>query len=303
MLRHHLAELIESDQCISVSSQNIAKIRNGTLPQNKLKSIVDEMRSEGCGMAHVATIDPAKSSRLQTLSKKQYSVFKVDASHDNVFHALLHGTSFVVNHRPASAAVLKRSTKPLRLAVVELVLKTATLQDAMSRDPSRPYHRQFLVRQGSEERYAFSEYSKKMRSTAFASYAEIAALAMYSGIEVHIYDETPSGFVFIVRYTPTTTQKKKRYVIRLVRGAKSHVDLLIPNAYHTHREFWNRVNKNVLGRLGGTAANTPETALEKLQSSKNMMKNAHRLPNENKNAKNNFSWNASPKLHGGDASS
>jgi hypothetical protein len=297
-IRHHLAELLESDRCISISSHEVSKIRNGTMSQNKLKTIIDSMKAEGCGLAHTSSIDPAKSSRLHTLSNKKYSVFKVDTTHDNVFHAFLHGMSFIVNHRPATTTILKRSTKPLRLAVVESVLKNGSLQNAMSRNTSRSYQLQFEVRHGHQGKRAYSEYSRKMQSNAFASYTEIAALSIYSGVEIHIYDSTSNGYVFVARYTPSKTTQKKRYVVRFVRGPRSTFDVLIPTAYHTHHGFWDRVNKNVLGRLGGNALNSPEKALETLRRSKNNVKNTRNsLPNENKpKTTTSFSWNASPKL-------
>ena len=303
-VRHHLADLLESDACTSFTHQEISKIREGTMPQNKLKSIVKTMRSEGCGVAHGVTTDPSKSSRLRTLSAKLYGVYKVDATHDNIFFAFLHGVSFITNHHPASATVLRRSTKILRTKVVETVLKNDSLQNAMARDVSLTYQRQFQVRYGSEGKRAFSEYSRKMRSNAFGSYTELAALSKLSGIEIHIYDKTPSGFAFIVRYTPSASSlHKKRYVIRLVRGARSHFDVLLPNAYHAQHGFWDKVNKNILGKLGGNAANSPQKALATLQESKNnkINGNMNTLPNENKNKNNNFSWNSSPKLTGGAA--
>lgn len=145
-----------------------------------------------------------------------------------------------------------------------------------------------------------------MRSSAFASYTEIAALSRYSDIEIHVYEKGTSGFTFVARYAPTkASPKKKRYVIRLARGSKSHFDVLIPNAYHAHYGFWNRVDKNIIGKLGGNAVNSPQNALAKLQHSKNNVNNWDntRLPNENVTAKNAFSWNASPKLNGDGGSS
>ena len=296
-IRHHLAELLETERCIPVSLQEIARIRNGVISQNKLRHIVATMKAEGCGVAHSVTTHPPK-----TLSLKHYSVFKVDSSHDNVFHAFLHGVSFVLHHKPATATMLKRSTKGLRTAVVETVLKDSGLQNAMAKNESRQYQRQFEVRYGSEGKRAFSEYSRKMQSTAFGSFTEIAALAIHSGIELHVYDEMAHGYTFVVRYTPNTTAtKKKRYVIRLIRRPRSHFDVLLPKAFLAHHGFWGKVNTHVLGRLGGNTVNSASNALAKLQARKSnandgMNGNNNRLPNENVSKKNNFTWNNSPKL-------
>ena len=307
-VRHHLVDLLESERCIAFSSPELKKIRNGLVPQNTLKSIVATMKAEGCGMAQTVSTHPPK-----ILSSKFFSVFTVDSSPDNVFHVFLHGVSFLSKHKPATQTVLKRGTKELRVAVVETVLKTNALQTAISKNASRQYHRQFTVRRGSEEKMAFSEYSRKMRVDAFASFSELAALSIQSGIEIHVYDEIhPKGdFAFVARYVPDSkATKKKRFVIRVVRRSTgSHFDLLLPVAYHAHMAhgFWNRVDTHVLGRLGGTAVNSPQNVLAKLQASKNNVKNGSenntKLPNENVSKNNNFSWNSSPKLNRGGPSS
>jgi hypothetical protein len=141
-----------------------------------------------------------------------------------------------------------------------------------------------------------------MQDTAFASFTEIAALSMHSGIEIHIYDATPRGFSFVARYAPTgPASRKRRYVIRLLRRPKSHFDVLVPEAFRAHqnRGFWAKVDTHVLGKLGGNAVNSPENVLKRLHAAKNNARksgNTSNLPNENAGKKNNFSWNSPPTL-------
>ena len=304
---HHIADLLEYDQCVKVSSQNISSIRAGTYPKERLASIVSLMKAHGCGVAHTTNVDPERSSRLKTLSGKKFKVFKVDSTKDNVFHAFLHGISFIVNHHQAPRQKLAESTKTLRATVVESVLKNRNLQNAMNRDITHGYHNQFAANGGKR---SFVSYSRKMRTNAFASYTELAALSRYSDVEIHIYDHTKDDFTYFMRYMPLkrtpSSQKAKKYVVRLVRsrhGSRDHFDVLIPAAFHNHQSvgFWNHVNQHVFGRRRINSSNSPEKALELLHASKENSrnedaKNFSNLPNNNKGNVRNFSWNNSIAL-------
>lgn len=301
---HHIANLLEHDQCIGVNRQTISSIRAGTYTKNKLENVVTMMKTHGCGVSHASNIDPNRSSRLKTLPAKQFKVFKIDATHDNIFHAFLQGVSFIVNHHQVPHQKITESTKQLRRAIVESILKDKTLQNAMTRNGTIGYQNQFI----DAGKRSFAVYSRKMRANAYASYTELAALSMYADMEIHIYDRAASGFTYLMRYKPkVTTAKSKKYLIRLVRsqrGRRDHFDLLIPAAFHNHQAagFWNHVNQHIFGQRRTHTRNSPEKALELLKASNENNKtenprNYNNLPNENKRTSNrNFSWNDSPAL-------
>lgn len=304
---HHLADILEHDQCISINRQNISSIRAGTYPKDKLENLISIMKSQGCGLAHVSSTDPNKTSRLKTLSSKAFKIFKIDSTRDNIFHAFLHGVSFIVNHRPATKNKLLESSKKLRLAVVESILENKNLQNKFDKNTGSGYHDQFSAIDGGIARRSFVMYSRKMRNNAFASYTELAALSKFSDIEIHIYDIGVKGFVYALRYgNHKNKPKSKKFVIRLVRsrkGDRAHFDLLLPTAFFNHQNtgFWKHIEKSVFGRNHGNHRNTVEKARELLKVSKENERttkatNVNNLPNEATSGLNNFSWNNSPSI-------
>ena len=294
-----LAMLLDHDTCVTINQHDLSSLRAGTFPNKKLEALVSTMKTKKCGMTHASEIDPRKSSRLSTLPASHYATFKINGTNDGVFHAFLQGLSFLLHGHPASLSTLKSSTPKLRANIVRVVLETKHLQNAMSRDPSKPYLHQFKARSGSTNKRSYIMYSEKMQTNAFGSFTELAALSIFSHVEIHVYEKSAHGFTYLVRYKPRT-KTKKRYVIRLVqssKNAKDHFDLLVPTPFFMHQTkgFWEHIDRTLLGKLGGNAVNSPEKALALLNQSKNVLTHSN-LPNENMVRRNNFRWNASPAL-------
>jgi hypothetical protein len=270
-----LAMLLEHDRCVPINDHDVTSLQSGTFPRARLRSLVTTMQKHKCGWQHATGINPKNSVHLATLPITHFKVFEIGNTKDAVFHAFLQGLSFIHHGHDAAASTLKVSTAKLRMSIVRKVLETKALYTAMSEDPSRKYRRQFEVRAGTIGKMAFTEYTRKMATNAFGSYTELAALSRFSGFEIHIYRKRGDEYAYEFRYKPTNDSRKKRYVMRLLRTPRKtidHFDLLVPTPFFKHhfRGFWDVVNRVLLGKLGGNAANSPEKALALLnQSQKN----------------------------------
>lgn len=312
-LRRQLVHMLEHEQCLRISTDDLEQLRRGSMTKPKLSSLVSRMKKAGCGTSsiHNAALDPFKSTRFNTLGNASYKVYKIDATHDAVFHAMAHGISMAMYHHPLPASQLPGVTKILREGTVDLVLKTPALQKHFRTEGSLTYHRQFHVRNtASQGSVSWVAYAQKMRSSAKGSVPELRAMAMYANAEIHIYVAAPGGGYKLSRRITPSTSKGKRYLVRLLQKSEMHYDLLMPTALHAyqkgaskHATFWDLVDDRLLGQVPAHTINSPEKAQNLVKKSRENRNgppnknNTTNLPNENvMSHKKNFKWHNSPAL-------
>lgn len=272
-----LADLLRHDPCVKVHSDTLNLLKSGMYPANNVHQLVDKVKTHGCGVVHASSTDPSRSTRLKTLKPGDYTEVKIPQSNDSMFHAFLHGMSFIMHYKRASKASLSTSVKELRAMVVKTVLENETLHNQLKRNSLGAFNGSFVL------------YGGKMRENAAGSSVELAALARLTNIEIHIYAHGNKGYTFVKRYAPSkhsATALKKYYVIRMVQSNPNnpHYDLLVPTFYLEH-----------MHKFGKKAINTPDKALSVINKLEGADTN---LPNENNINNKAFSWKNSPKLGG-----
>jgi len=311
-LRKHLAFLLENTVCgVHVDSRQLLELKKGTIPRPELESIVSRMKTAGCGTVskHKASENPESDRRTAFLKDEGYHVQIIPDSDDNVFQAVAHGVSVAMYHHKLEKSRVSKAVSVFREGAVSTVLKDTSLQKRVQDLGSLEYHRQFLVRNSATRgQMSWVSYAQKMKSSAKGTYPELAAMAQYSNIEIHVYTRAAGGYKIQHRYSagPKNVRNKGAYyLVRLLQGDSIfHFDLLVPKVLSTyqiaaskHATFWDLVDTHLLKKGPSHAINTPNNARKIMNASKNNRNMNSNLPNNaNIRKTNNFKWTNSPAL-------